>query len=162
MIRQLIRLLIAVVLVGITHSLSAGERWETLQAIHLIENPTNSARPGAHGELGAYQFRRSTWQMHTSKPFRYALIRKHADEVAVEHYEWLCVQLRRKGIAPTPYNIAMAWNAGIGAVTSGRIPRVSRSYAKRVVAIVDQLQESQVAMSLPQRAPMLSPIIIVP
>ena len=154
MIRQLIRLLVSVVLVGIGCSLRAAERWETLQAIHMIENPRNSAQPGSHGELGAYQFRRSTWRMHTRKPFQLALNRAQADEVAVAHYEWICTQLHRQGIATTTRNIAMVWNAGIGSVTSGRVPEAARLYAQRVLNIARGLERSQIAANIPERAPM--------
>ncbi len=154
MIRQLIRLLVAVVLFSIAGRLGAAEQWETLQAIHLIENPHNSSQPGAHGELGAYQFRQATWRMHSRKPFRNALIRAHADQVALAHYDWLGQQLRRNGIPATPYNIAMAWNAGIGAVISGQVPRASRQYAQRVVNIARELERATVASSIATRAPM--------
>gem|GEM_PF-5701667 len=76
-------------LANIGLELNAGQRWETLQAIHWVENPTNTLRPGPCGELGAYQFRPQTWQMHTSQPFSAALDRQCSDEVAVRHYEWL-------------------------------------------------------------------------
>ncbi len=161
MIRQLIRLLVAVVLVSIAGRLGAAEQWETLQAIHLIENPRNSSQPGAHGELGAYQFRQTTWRMHTRKSFRNALIRAHADEVAVAHYDWLGQQLRRNGIPATSYNIALAWNAGIGAVVSGQVPRASRQYAQRVVNIARDLERATVAASITAR-PAMDPIVLTP
>lgn len=144
----------AVVLVCIAGRLGAAERWETLQAIHLIENPHNSSQPGSHGELGAYQFRPATWRMHTRKPFQQALVRAHADEVALHHYDWICTQLQRQGLPVTTYNIAMVWNAGIGSVTSGQVPRASRQYAQRVLNIARDLQRSQIAASIPTRAPM--------
>ena len=161
MIRHIIRLLVAVALVSIASRLGAAEQWETLQAIHLIENPHNTSQPGAHGELGAYQFRQTTWRMHSRKPFRNALVRALADAVAVTHYDWLARQLRRNGIAPTTYNIALAWNAGIGAVVSGRAPRASRQYAQRVVNIARELERATVAASIPQRAPMAR-IVLIP
>ncbi len=161
MIRHIIRLLVAVALVSIASRLGAAEQWETLQAIHLIENPHNTSQPGAHGELGAYQFRQTTWRMHSRKPFRNALVRAHADAVAVTHYDWLARQLRRNCIAPTTYNIALAWNAGIGAVVSGRAPRASRQYAQRVVNIARELERATVAASIPQRAPMAR-IVLIP
>jgi hypothetical protein len=144
----------AVLLVGFGGSLSAAERWETLQAIHLIENPHNSSQPGSHGELGAYQFRRATWRMHTRKPFYQALIRAQADEVAVAHYDWICTQLRRQGFAVTTRNIAMVWNAGIGSVTSGRVPLCTRQYAQRVLNVARDLERSKIAASIPDRSPM--------
>ncbi len=124
---------------------SAADRWETLQAIHWVENPTESTQPGKYGELGAYQFRRATWQMHTTEPFHLANHRPTADKVAVEHYEWLKRGLVRNGLAPTSYNIAMAWNAGLTAVVKGRAPAASRNYASRVTNLVGDLKARQLA-----------------
>ena len=123
----------------------ASDRWETLRAINWVENPTNHARRGAFGELGPYQFRPQTWRMHTRKPFEWAVERVHADEVAVKHYEWLRRELREAGIDPSPYNIALAWNSGLGAVTSGRVPRVTYDYANRVSNLVAQQKAQQKA-----------------
>lgn len=123
----------------------ASDRWETLRAINWVENPTNHTRRGAFGELGPYQFRPQTWRMHTKKPFSWAVERSHADEIAVKHYEWLRRELREAGIDPSPYNIALAWNSGIGAVTSGRVPRVTYDYANRVTNLVAAQKASQTA-----------------
>jgi len=124
---------------------SASDRWETLQAIHWIENPTESVQPGRFGELGAYQFRRATWQMHTKQPFQLAINRAESDKVAVAHYEWIKTGLQRNGINPSPFNIALAWNAGLSAVVQGRVPAVSRGYASRVVNLVNDLKARQLA-----------------
>ena len=161
MIRQTIRLLVAAMLLCISGGLHAAGQWETLQAIHLIENPHNSVLPGAHGELGAYQFRPATWRMHSRQPFQKAIVRSHADQVAVAHYEWLSSQLRRNGLPATTYNIALAWNAGIGATVSGRVPAASRQYAQRVVNIANDLERSQLAASIVKR-PAMKPIILTP
>lgn len=110
---------------------SAASRWATLEAIHHLENPYNLSRPGAHGELGAYQFKRTTWQMHTRVPFAHALDRSVSDEVAVQHYEWLKRGLEKAGRPATPYFIALAWNSGLGSVTRGSAPRVAHDYAQR-------------------------------
>ena len=56
-------------------TLRASERWETLEAIHWIENPHNSIQPGPYGELGAYQFRETTWRKYTTVPFARAIER---------------------------------------------------------------------------------------
>src|SRR5581483_3534765 len=75
----------------------AADRWETLEAIHWVENPHDSTRIGAHGELGPYQFRQSTWRMHSHRPFYQAVNRQYSDEVAVKHYEWLRGGLEQAG-----------------------------------------------------------------
>lgn len=108
------------------------DRWETLRAINLVENPTNQTGYGSKGELGPYQFRSSTWRMHTSKSFRMANDRATADQVAVQHYEWIAARLKAAGIDANSYNIALAWNCGLSAVVSGRIPMQSYHYAERV------------------------------
>ncbi len=110
----------------------AAGRAETLEAIHGIENPRNSPKPGKHGELGAYQFRPATWRMHTKVPFARALDRRISDEVAVRHYEWLKRGLVRNGLDPTPYNIGLAWNAGLSATVRNRASSSAHDYAQRV------------------------------
>jgi hypothetical protein len=118
--------------------LGASERAETLRAINWVENPTNHTRRGSRGELGPYQFMPHTWRLHTRAPFSQAVLRAQADLIAVKHYEWLKDGLREAGIDPNPYNIALAWNCGLGAVKSGRIPAVSYGYAERVQNLVEQ------------------------
>lgn len=142
---------LAVLLVGLfaLPSVQAGERWETLQAIHWVENPHNSARPGPCGELGAYQFRESTWRMHTQVPFRQAIDRKHADAVAVRHYEWIKRGLVRAGLPVTPYHVALAWNGGLTATVRGRVSAATRNYAERVSNLATQLGETRVAQEQP-------------
>jgi hypothetical protein len=114
-----------------TNMAQAAGRWATLEAIHCLENPRNLSRPGSNGELGAYQFRASTWRMHTAVPFERALDRSESDRVAVRHYEWLRAGLERAGVAATPYMIALAWNSGLDAAVNGRSPAVAHGYAQR-------------------------------
>ncbi len=122
----------------------ASERWETLEAIHRIENPFDSPRPGRCGELGPYQFRESTWRMHTTVPFVQAVERRLADEVAIRHYEWLKRRLECNGLPATPYNIALAWNAGVNAVLRGRVPASTQGYAERATNIAAELRRNQI------------------
>lgn len=122
--------------------LAAGSgRWETLQAINWVENPTNQTRAGSFGELGPYQFRRDTWRMHTRVPFSQAIDRVQADTVAVKHYEWIKRGLTEAGIDPSPFNIALAWNCGLSAVVSGRVPTVTYRYAEQVTNLVETLRQ---------------------
>lgn len=117
--------------------LGAAERAETLRAINWVENPTNHTRRGSKGELGPYQFRAQTWHLHTKRPFAQAVVRQHADEVAIRHYQWITRGLREAGIEPSPFNIALAWNSGLGAVLRGQVPTVSYHYAERVANLVE-------------------------
>ena len=114
------------------------DRQATLEAIHQVENPRDLQRPGPGGELGAYQFRRATWQMYTMRPFCDALDRQVSDEVAAKHFEWLRRGLARGDCEPTTYNIALAWNAGLGSVLRQRAPARSHNYAERVVNLAGE------------------------
>lgn len=125
----------------------AASRWATLEAIHKLENPNNLTRPGRHGELGAYQFRATTWRMHTSIPFRQALDRKTSDIVAVQHYEYIKRRLENAGIAVSPYHIALAWNGGVGAVIAGKAPAAAHHYAERAVNLASTYDHRRLVAS---------------
>jgi hypothetical protein len=116
-------------------------RWATLEAIHQIENPRDSRQPGQYGELGAYQFRAATWAQHSRRPFSDALDRRAADIVAVRHHDWICARFIEKGMEPTVYNVALAWNAGITAALRGSAPRRAHEYATRVGNIAGDLNK---------------------
>ena len=124
--------------------LQASDRAETLLSIHWVENPSDSPRPGALGELGAYQFRADTWRMHTQRPFAEAIDRQASDEVAIRHYEWLKATLVRGGVEPSTYNIALAWNAGVNAVLKGRAPAIAHDYATRVTNLATEMSAQHV------------------
>ena len=133
--------LLLVTILGFTNVAGASDRWETLRAINWVENPTNQTHVGRYGELGPYQFRPGTWRMHSDKPFRQAIQRTVADEVAVKHYEWIKRTLERAGAEANVFNIAMAWNCGVDAVLRGRAPTVSYQYAERVSNLVETLKQ---------------------
>jgi hypothetical protein len=139
--QHLIKFLLLVSTLGFTIVAKGSDRWETLQAINWVENPTNQTTVGRFGELGPYQFRPATWRMHTQKPFRQAIQREAADEVAVRHYEWIKKTFEQAGVEPSVFNIAMAWNCGANAVIAGRAPAVSYNYAQRVTNLVETLKE---------------------
>jgi hypothetical protein len=124
---------------------AATERWATLQAIHLLENPADSSQPGSLGELGAYQFREETWRMHTTAPFQLALDRRVSDAVAVKHYDWLRSELVRRGIEATPYRIALAWNGGLKAVLSARPTPAAMDYASRAANLAAEFERLSLA-----------------
>jgi hypothetical protein len=52
------------------------------------------------------------------------------------HYRWLKERLRKNDLEVSPWNLAAAWNAGVSAVVSQRIPRGTRDYANRVANLV--------------------------
>lgn len=83
--------------------------------------------------------------MHTQKPFQLALDRAESDKVAVKHYEWIRRGLERRGMPVTPYNVALAWNAGLSAVINGKVPASSRHYGMRVSNLVEDLKARQLA-----------------
>lgn len=140
---QFTKILLVVSGLGFACQARADDRWETLRAINWVENPTNHTRMGRFGELGPYQFRPSTWRMHTSKPFRQAVERQVADDVAIKHYEWIKRALENAGVDATTFNIAMAWNTGVTNVIKGRAPDVSYDYATRVTNLVQAFKHRQ-------------------
>jgi hypothetical protein len=149
MITQPKFLLLVACFFGLAVVAQAAGRWETLEAIHWVENPHNSTRLGAHGELGPYQFRQSTWRMYSRRPFYEAINRQYSDEVAVKHYEWLKEGLVHAGLEATPYNIAMAWNAGLDAVVGHHVPSASRAYAEQVNNLVEEVKRNELASTAP-------------
>ena len=138
---RLTQFMLMVTVLAFTIKAGASDRWETLRAINCVENPTNQTQVGRFGELGPYQFRPATWRMHTDKPFRLAVQRTTADEVAIKHYEWIKHMFEKAGVEPSAFNIAMAWNCGVEAVISGRVPTVTYAYAQRVTNLVDAFKE---------------------
>ncbi len=147
--KQLTKFLVAFSILGFSLNAAASDRWETLRAINLVENPTNQTHRGRFGELGPYQFRQATWRMHTNKPFNLATQRSVADEIAVKHYEWIRRNLEQAGVAADSFNIAMAWNCGVEAVLAGRAPSASFNYARRVSNLVESLKNSERTVTVP-------------
>lgn len=115
----------------------AWERSDVLEAIHQVENPTDTIRVGRRGELGPFQFRPVVWRTYTQKPFSLAVDRTEAQAVAEMHFEWIRRGLERNKVEATPYFIGLAWNAGLQATLSGRASANSRHYAQRVANLVE-------------------------
>ena len=118
-----------------------------LYAIRMVETgDVYNCRPGRLGEQGPYQFRREVWTHYTSAPFAEART-SFADQVALEHYQWLAYRLKSNGLAPSAWRIAAAWNGGVEAVISGHVPRASRDYASRVVNLIEDEQSIRTALT---------------
>jgi hypothetical protein len=141
----------------LTLTASAEDRATLLVAIHNLENPRNLTRPGAHGELGAYQFRLMTWRMHTTAPFAQALDREMSDYIAVKHYEWIKRGLLAARMPATDYNIALAWNGGLQAVIKRRSPSAAHQYAQRAVNLVAMLKAPAVSSAAAPTTTLPSP-----
>jgi hypothetical protein len=107
-----------------------------LSAVRQVESGDRyDCPPGRAGELGAYQFRREVWSRYTEASFAQAQT-PVADEVAARHYAWIAGQLEARGLAVSPWNLAVAWNSGLGTLANRRIPRATRDYADRVANLV--------------------------
>jgi hypothetical protein len=85
--------------------------------------------------------------MYTQAPFSRALDRRSSDAVAVKHYNWIKTELDRRGVEATPYKIALAWNAGIGAVLEQRPPAAAVDYASRAANIAADIESKELADS---------------
>lgn len=109
------------------------ETMRMLRAIAEVESRGNPRRVGRLGERGLYQFRRDTWRQHTREHFTRAHHPGVATAVARRHYHWIRRQLQANGRQATPYEVALAWNAGVTNVISGRAPARAHGYAQRVV-----------------------------
>jgi hypothetical protein len=82
---------------------------------------------GAAGEIGPWQMMPRTW----------ASYRGTAEDRARAHLAWLRATLERRGVEPSPFNLALCWNAGLHATLTGRAPVASYDYARRVVALME-------------------------
>lgn len=101
-----------------------------LAAIATVENTTGRGR---NGEIGIYQFRESTWKQHSKEPFKWAFGHNETqiherERVAQAHFLWLQKNLKE----PTVWRMALAWNAGIGAVNRSKFSESNFEYASRV------------------------------
>jgi hypothetical protein len=117
--------------------LRAWEKSDILHAIHQVENPRDLQRAGQRGELGPFQFRRTVWSKYTEKPFSLATDPVEAQVVAEAHYDWIKRGLERNGLEVTPYQIGLAWNAGLHATVNNRASNQSKQYAQRVANLVE-------------------------
>lgn len=93
-----------------------------LQAVSLVETGGNPHAVGRAGERGEFQM----------TPAVVAEVGGYGRREAEAQMRRLARLLEHAGIDPQPFNLALAWNAGIGAVKRGRAPASSYDYAVRV------------------------------
>lgn len=122
-------------------------RREFLEGIKQVESAGRMNGPdGRKQEAGGYQFRYGTWRMLTKAPFRLART-DYAEDVANRYYDYICRVFAARGIPATNFNIAVAWNAGPGAVIGRQIPSQSREYAERVCNLAEMFAARRLAMT---------------
>ncbi len=63
--------------------------------------------------------------------------------LAAAHVRWIERTLMREGVDPLPFNIALAWNAGVHQATRGRAPVSAYHFAARVVNLTAYATEQE-------------------
>lgn len=121
------------------------DREAFLKAVAEVETGGNPRAIGRYGERGLYQFGRTTWARHSKRPFTDAHNPQIAHDVAVQHFVWLFNRLEANGTEPTAYRLAVAWNGGLGRAISGRAPKSTRDYARRVSMLSAKIQAARAA-----------------
>jgi len=98
------------------------------------------AKIGARGERSAWQISPGVWPVYCASPFpRASSDAKLGLTVAAAHLHWLRISLEHAGTPATPYNLALAWNAGLPAALFGIVPAGAHDYAARFVALYESL-----------------------
>lgn len=93
-----------------------------LTCIAAVESGNNPDAVGRHGERGAFQM----------SPAVVAECGGYSERHAMRWLLQLERDLIRANVDVMPFNLALAWNAGIGAAISGKAPMASYDYALRV------------------------------
>ena len=93
-----------------------------LLAIAMVETGNDPTAIGRAQETGAHQMTPAAIREHQTPEARARYIER---------------ELRRHGLKADPFTVALAWNAGLGAVSRGEIRPVSWVYAVRVENIME-------------------------
>ena len=115
--------------VRLTHAIVLRENWDG----HSI---------GAADERGRYQFKPSTWFRFSHRPLFWASSSRQdclaeQDRVARRVISEAITRLPAMGMPVSPYTIALAWNAGLGAVERREIPMRAFEFAAAVKALYE-------------------------
>lgn len=108
-----------------------------LQAVALVESGGDVRAVGRAGERGEFQI----------APAVAAEVGGYGRREAEAHMRRLERLLVHAQIDPQPFNLALAWNAGIGAVRGGRAPESSYQYAVRVRNLFEALQRENTKLT---------------
>ena len=102
-----------------------------LAARALVESGGDAAAQGRDGETTAYQL----------TPAAVAWCRARGAESDVEMAAAWARQLERelldRGVEPMPFNVALAWNAGVPAACTGRASIAAYESARRTVNLME-------------------------
>ena len=117
----------------------AAEPTDFNRLVDAIATVENTPGRGKHGERSPWQITHAVWTSYSSLPFSYADVdsitaRAEQRGVAMQHARYIASIINN----PTPYRIALAWNAGIGAVLHNTFSDASVSYAKRVRNVYEE------------------------
>lgn len=103
-------------------------------------------KPGAHRERGQWQLTPGV-RADRERDLRAQGVKNYTADmiVAGAHVLWIRQRLIANGCAnPTPFDIAVAWNAGVKAKVTGKAPNASYDYAARFSALVqDELDREK-------------------
>lgn len=106
-----------------------------LQAVALVETGGDARKVGRAGERGAYQMIPAVVEAQGGYGTREA-------EKEVRKRERI---LMHAGVEPLPFNVYLAWNAGVGAVLRGEVPVVTYQRAVRVQDLMERLKAEEAA-----------------
>lgn len=101
-----------------------------LQALVLVESGGNPRAVGAAGERGAYQL----------TPAVAMSAGGYSTRAAEREVRRIVVALEHMGVDPLPFNVYLAYNAGLGAVRRGQAPDVSYQRAQRLVQLMERIE----------------------
>ena len=104
-----------------------------LQAVALVETGGDPRKIGRAGERVAFQM----------TPAVAASCGGYGAKEAAHYARWLELQLVHGGVDPLPYNMALAWNGGPGAVLRSQVKPQTYDYALRVKNTFEMLEASK-------------------
>ncbi len=95
------------------------------RAIAMVETGDNDNAIGAAGETTRYQLSPDVIKRFGKDPQAYL--------------DWIAAQLKRRGVYPCVFNVALAYTAGVEATATGKARVEKYRYAVRVQALYDHL-----------------------
>jgi hypothetical protein len=98
---------------------------------------------GASDERGRYQFKPATWFHFSHRPLFWASSGRtdclaEQDRVARRVIAEAIARLPGLGMPVSPYTIALAWNAGLGAIARREIPDRAATFAGDIQHLYDK------------------------